>query len=59
MYDRPIGYPKGKGGFPLLVLVRVNSKKVIVVFLKVIMEDFDDFFRSGFKGQGLYLGFYV
>ena len=59
MYDRPVGYPKGKGGFPWLVQVRVNSKKVIMVFLKVIMEDFNDFFGFGFKGQGLYLVFYV
>ena len=44
MYDRPVGYPKGKGGFPWLVQVRVNSKKVIVVFFKIIMEDFDDFY---------------
>ena len=59
MYDCPISYPKGKGGFPWLVKVRANSKTVIVVFLKVIMEDFDEFFGSGFKGQGFYLVFYV
>jgi len=59
MYDYPISYPKGKGGFPWLVKVRENSKKVIVLFLKVIMEDFDEFFGSGFKGQGFYLVFYV
>ena len=59
MYDHPIGYPKGKRGFPWLVQVRVNSKKVIMVFLEVIMEDFNDFFGFGFKGQGLYLVFYV
>ena len=50
---------KAKGGFPWLVQVRLNNKKVIVVFLKVIMEDFDDFFGSVFKGPGLYLVFYV
>ena len=43
MYDSLVGYPKGKTGSPWLVQVRINSKKVIVVFLKVIMEDFDDF----------------
>ena len=49
MYDHLVGCPKGKGCFPRLVKVRVNSKKVIVVFLMVIMEDFDDFF--GFGGR--------
>ena len=32
---------------------------MIVVLLKVIMENFDDSFGSGFKGQGFYLVFYV
>ena len=44
MYGHPIGYPKGKRGFPWLVQVRLNSKKVIMVFLEVIMEEFNDFF---------------
>ena len=29
-----------------------------VVLFKVIMENFDDFFGSSFKGQGFYLVFY-
>ena len=59
MYDCLVGYSEGKRGSPWLFQVRINSKKMMVVLLKVIMEDFDDFFRSGFKGQGLYLVFYV
>ena len=59
MYDSPVGYPKGKRVFPWLVRVRIKSKKMIVVLLKVIMENFDDSFGSGFKVQGFYLVFYV
>ena len=58
MYDRLVGYPKSKMGFPWMVQVRMNGKKVVVVFFKVIMEDSNDFFGSGFKGQDLYLVFY-
>ena len=43
MYDGLVGYLEGKRSSPWLVQVKINSKKVIVVFLKVIMEDFDDF----------------
>ena len=32
---------------------------MIVVLLKVVMEDFDDSFGSSFKSQGFYLVFYV
>ena len=59
MYNCPVAYPKGKRGFPWLVWARINGKKMIVILLKVIMEDFDDFLGFGFKGQGLYLVFYV
>ena len=31
---------------------------MVVVLFMVIMEDFDDFFGSSFKGQGFYLVFY-
>ena len=50
MYDSPVGYPKSKRGFSWLVWVRIESKEMIVVLRKVIMEDFDDSFESGFKG---------
>ena len=59
MYDRPVGYPKSKRGLSWLVYVRINGKKVALVLFKVIMEDSNDFFGSGFKGQGLYLVFYL
>ena len=58
MCNRPIGYPKGKRGFPWLVYIRENSKEVALVPFKVIMEDFNNSFGSGFKGQGLDLVFY-
>ena len=50
MYDGPLGYPKGKRGFPWLVYIRKNSKKKSLVVFKIIMEDFNDSFGSGFKG---------
>ena len=31
---------------------------MVVVLFKVIMENFDDFFGSSFKGQVFYLVFY-
>ena len=31
---------------------------MVVELFKVIMENFDDFFGSSFKGQGFYLVFY-
>ena len=58
MCNRPIGYPKCKRGFPWLVYVRENSKEVALVLFKVIMEDFNNSFGFGFKGQGLDLVFY-
>ena len=58
MCNRPIGYPKCKRDFPWLVYVRENSKEVTLVLFKVIMEDFNNSFGSGFKGQGLDLVFY-
>ena len=57
MDDRPIGYRKSKRGFSWLVYVRINGKEVALVLFKVIMEDSNDSFGSGFKGQGLYLVF--
>ena len=59
MYDCPVGYPKSKRGFPWLVHVRINGKKVALVLFMVIMKDSNDLFGSGFKGQGLYLVFYL
>ena len=50
MYDRPVCNRKSKRGFPWLVHVRINGKKVALVLFKVIMEDSNDFFGSGFKG---------
>ena len=45
-------------GFPWLVYIRKNSKEVALVLSKVIMEDSNYSFGSGFKGQGLDLVFY-
>ena len=59
MYERPVGYPKGKRGFSWLVYVRINGKEVVVVFFKIIKEDSNNFFGFGFKGQDLYLVFYL
>ena len=59
MYDRPIGYPKSKRGFPWLAPIRINGKEVALVLFKVIMEDSSDSFGFGFKGQGFYLVFYI
>ena len=50
MYDCPVCNRKSKRGFPWLVHVRINGKKVALVLFKVIMEDSNDFFGSGFKG---------
>ena len=58
MCNRPIGYPKSKRDFPWLVNIRKNIKEMALVLSEVIMENFDDSFGSGFKGQGLYLVFY-
>ena len=58
MCNSPIGYPKCKRGFPWLVYIRENSKEVTLVLFKVIMENFNNSFGSGFKGQGLDLVFY-
>ena len=54
----PICYPKGKRDFPWLVNIRENSKEVGLVVSEIIMEDSDNPFGSGLKGQGLYLIFY-
>ena len=51
MYDNPVGYSKGKRGSPWLVRVRINRKKIIMVLLKVIMKDFDDFFWIWLQGS--------
>ena len=45
-------------GFPWLVYVKENGKKMALVLDEVIMEDADDSFGSSFKGQGFYLVFY-
>ena len=58
MYDSPLGFPKGKRGFPWLVYIWKNSKKKSLVVFKVIMEDSDDSFGSGFKVKSIYLVFY-
>ena len=58
MYDNPLGYPKGKRGFPWLVYIRKNSKKESLVVFKVIMEDSNDFFGSEDSNGELYLVFY-
>ena len=58
MCNRPIGYPKRKRGFPWLVYIRENGKEMELVLFEVIMEDSNDSFGSGFKGQGIYLVFY-
>ena len=58
MCNSPIGYPKCKRGLPWLVYIRENSKEVALVFFKEIMENFNNSFGSGFKGQGLDLVFY-
>ena len=49
---------KKQKGFPWLVNIKKNSKEMALVLSEVIMENFDDSFGSGFKGQGLYLVFY-
>ena len=59
MEHSPIRYPKGKRCFPWLVRVRVNVKKMVVMLFKVIMEDFDNSFGFGFKGQVFYVVFYI
>ena len=59
MCHGPIGYPKGKMGFPWLVYIKENSKEVALMLFKVIMESFNNSFGSGFKGQGLDLVFYL
>ena len=41
MYDSPVGYPKGKRGFQWLIWVGIDGKKMIVISLEVIIEDFD------------------
>ena len=58
MCNSPIGYLKCKRSFPWLVYIRENSKEMALVLFKVIMEDFNNSFGSGFKGQGLDLVFY-
>ena len=50
MYDSPLGYPKGKRGFPWLVNIRKDSKEESSVVFEIIMEDSNDSFRLGFKG---------
>ena len=50
MYDSPLGYPKGKRGFPWLVYIRKDSKEESLVVFEIIMEDSNDSFRSGIKG---------
>ena len=57
MYDNSVGYPKNKRGFPWLFYVKIDSKKMIIVLLKVIIEYFNYPFGFGFKGQGFYLVF--
>ena len=59
MENSPIGYAEGKRCFPWLVRVKIDGKKMVVMLFKVIMEDSDDSFGSGFKSQGFYLVFYV
>ena len=59
MENSPIRYPKGKRCFPWLVRVRVNGKKMVVMLFKVIMEDSDNSFGSGFKDQVFYVVFYI
>ena len=41
MYDSPVGYPNGKRGFLWLIWVGIDGKKMIVILLEVIIEDFD------------------
>ena len=50
MYDSPLGYPKGKRGFPWLVYIRKDRKEESLVVFEIIMEDSNDSFRSGIKG---------
>ena len=50
MENSPIGYPEGKRCFPWLVRVKIDGKKMVVMLFKVIMEDSDDSFGSGFNG---------
>ena len=59
MKNSLIRYPKSKRCFPWLVRVRMNGKKMVVMLFKVIMEDSDNSFGSGFKGQVFYLVFYI
>ena len=59
MKNSPIRYPKSKRCFPWLVRVRMNGKKMVVMLFKVIMEDSDNSFGFGFKGQVFYLVFYI
>ena len=58
MYDSPVGYPKGKKDFLWLIWVRIDGKKMIVILLEVIIEDFDYPFGSRFKCLSFYLVFY-
>ena len=58
MYDSPVGYPKGKRGILWLIWVRIDGKKMIVILLEVIIEDFNYPFGFGFKGLSFYLVFY-
>ena len=50
MENSTIRYPKDKRCFPWLVRVRIDGKKMVVMLFKVIMEDSDDSFGSGFTG---------
>ena len=59
MENSPIRYPKGKRCFPWLVKVRIDGKKMVVMLFKVIMEDSNDSFGSGFEGQVFCVVFYI
>ena len=59
MENSPIGYPEGKRCFPWLVRVKIDGKKMVVMLFKIIMEDSDNSFGFGYKGQVFYLVFYI
>ena len=59
MENSTIRYPKDKRCFPWLVRVRIDGKKMVVMLFKVITEDSNDSFGSGFKGQVFYVVFHI
>ena len=48
MCNSPLGYPKGKRGFPWLVYIRKDSKEESLVVFEIIMKDSNDSFGFGF-----------